>query len=448
MSEMGAAWAEYKSKQGIGSSSSRGSSTAGSTSSGTRKLNPWNEFCKQHKGEGLSSKELSQMYRDMRENRNSYDPQQKTEAVEDMREMLYAMLEEQAQRSRMKVDDDMYEDLATYYNLQQEQQSMAREKFNRTEERSLKKMTEDAIRDEMQDVEATEIPYADLDFKEEIGEGAFGTVHAAKWKDKPVAVKMLKADFNARRFTSFKDEVKTLAKLKDDGVTRLYGYTLNKDKCGLVMEYMPDGSLWNAVMGMNAPSEGPVYSLCRTSKGKKTVILQMLDALAYLHDKGVAHRDIKLHNVLVNGSLQKVSLCDFGLSSFRNNATSSATSVAGVLSGSFVGTVKYGAPEVLSGDIDDEDLSALKAADVYAMAMTITELLLEDEVWFGWSPQKITKQVVKNDARPTKELEECTKEKEGVRKAIEKAWSRDPKSRPSARELYKLMSTALETAGV
>lgn len=99
------------------------------------------------------------------------------------------------------------------------------------------------------------------------------------------------------------------------------------------------------------------------SQEKINLILQMLQALAYLHRRGILHRDLKPDNVLVTQSTDgqyQAKLLDFGLASNLDLASSSP---------SIVGTLAYLAPEILQQE------PATQVADLYAVGMMSYELL-------------------------------------------------------------------------
>ena len=93
------------------------------------------------------------------------------------------------------------------------------------------------------------------------------------------------------------------------------------------------------------------------------LLLQMLQALMYLHRRGVIHRDIKPSNVMVD--TDHVKLLDFGISE------SQAKTVANITGGSqgVTGTVPYLAPELLHGH------PASEASDLYAAGIMAYELI-------------------------------------------------------------------------
>jgi WD40 repeat protein/serine/threonine protein kinase len=88
--------------------------------------------------------------------------------------------------------------------------------------------------------------------------------------------------------------------------------------------------------------------------------LQVAEALAYAHGRGIVHRDIKPSNLLLD-SVGLVWVSDFGLAKTQEQALTET--------GDVVGTLRYMAPERFGGECDAR-------ADVYALGLTLYELLL------------------------------------------------------------------------
>jgi serine/threonine protein kinase len=105
--------------------------------------------------------------------------------------------------------------------------------------------------------------------------------------------------------------------------------------------------LENAETILEATQEQPLVAQVQ-------LLVQLLQALAYLHRRGVLHRDLKPGNVLVVYS--QVKLLDFGLATMHDAAADKS------------GTLAYMAPEILSGE------QANEATDLYGVGMIAYEL--------------------------------------------------------------------------
>ncbi|KAL2154040.1 hypothetical protein VTH82DRAFT_2716 [Thermothelomyces myriococcoides] len=171
----------------------------------------------------------------------------------------------------------------------------------------------------------------------EIGRGAFATVYkvTTKFSGEPYAAKELdKRKFmkNGVLDQKVENEMKIMRKIKHPNIVEFIEHLDWDDRLLIIiMEFVGGGDL-----GRQIADNGPL-----SESATKTMARQLLDALGYLHEMNITHRDVKPDNILV-ASLDPfvVKLTDFGLSKMVDNEQTFLRT--------FCGTLLYCAPEVYS----------------------------------------------------------------------------------------------------
>jgi serine/threonine protein kinase len=119
----------------------------------------------------------------------------------------------------------------------------------------------------------------------------------------------------------------------------------------------------------------------------KDSMLQICEALSYIHAHGLIHRDLKPSNVMVDED-RLVRLMDFGLAKFI------ADDAAVTADGRLVGTFRYMAPEQILG----EKLDA--RADLYSLGVILYELLTGRAPFDAKTPYELWQKVLETEATP------------------------------------------------
>ncbi|XP_047937646.1 rust resistance kinase Lr10-like [Salvia hispanica] len=208
--------------------------------------------------------------------------------------------------------------------------------------------------------------YSDLkkmtrNFREKLGEGGFGSVYKGKLQSGHyVAVKLLgKATINGQNFIN---EIGTIGRIHHVNVVQLVGYCADRSKRGLILDFMPNGSLDKYIFNQEKAS-----SLDWGIKFK--IAIGVARGIKYLHsgcDIKILHFDIKPHNILLDDQFVP-KITDFGLAKLHSVDKDTVTMTATAARG----TIGYVAPELINRCIG---LVSHKA-DVYSFGMLLMEMV-------------------------------------------------------------------------
>ncbi len=204
----------------------------------------------------------------------------------------------------------------------------------------------------------------------EIGRGGMGIVYLARevHLDRPVAIKLLPPERAADPALRerFLREARVAAKLSHPNIIPIHAV---EDASGFVFFVMAfiDGE----TLAERVRTRGPVPS----TEGAR-ILREAAWALAYAHDQGIVHRDVKPDNILLERATGRVLVADFGIAAAFGDASSASGTVAG--------TPEFMSPEQVLGRTLDarSDLYGLGATAFFAFSGrcpfeggTMTEIL-------------------------------------------------------------------------
>ena len=170
-----------------------------------------------------------------------------------------------------------------------------------------------------------------------IGTGSFSKVYLVKHKicNKQYALKKINKKLYYNKYKSLetiKQKIEIQSKIYHKNICRLVGVYENLRNYYLFLEYMDNGNLQKAIDGKKIKNEKQVYDY----------LIQIIDAINFLHENNIIYLDIKPKNILIN-SYNEIKIC--GFSCFYPNKPNYTYD-----------TNIYAAPEILKGSSYDNSV--------------------------------------------------------------------------------------------
>jgi serine/threonine protein kinase len=171
-----------------------------------------------------------------------------------------------------------------------------------------------------------------------LGEGTYAITYQASFDDQPLAVKIInktkyskKPQYHKLLLIRLTNEIRILERIKHPNIIKLLYYAVNDHYVALFTELIPGGNLQQLCVKQLLP-RAQVYHIWT----------QLINAISYLHDHYIVHRDIKLENILLDQD--RIVLIDFGFACYQPKYQGQ---VLQKLS-EFLGTFEYSAPEIIN----------------------------------------------------------------------------------------------------
>lgn len=260
---------------------------------------------------------------------------------------------------------------------------------------------------------------------DEVGQGAMGTVYRARDPliERTVAIKTVSISLlqqeGADAESRFLREAQSAGRLSHPNIVTIYDVGEADGLAYIAMEYLPGATLRDIM------NKGPMpLDLVLDTA------TQMAEALAFAHEHGVIHRDIKPTNVVVTGQRGRVKLTDFGIAHLLNSDHTQT--------GQMLGSPRYMSPEQAMGrEIDGH-------SDIFSLGAVLYEMLTGQYAFDGDSLPTIVYRVINEPPIPVVSL----------RPRIPVEWTnllvrmldKNPQARPDARALVSALRTLTPAA--
>ncbi|MCL2013727.1 MAG: Stk1 family PASTA domain-containing Ser/Thr kinase [Oscillospiraceae bacterium] len=245
------------------------------------------------------------------------------------------------------------------------------------------------------------------EIKELIGIGGMSNVYKAYniVEDRDVAIKIMKEEFlnNVDFLKRFRNESKAIAALSHPNIVKIFDVNFGDRIQYIVMEYID---------GITMKEYIEQIKILRW-KDAVHFIVQILRALQHAHDKGIVHRDIKPHNIMLlqDGTIK---VMDFGIARFAREEGRISEEKA-------IGSVHYISPEQATGSRTDEK------SDVYSVGIMLYEMLTGKLPFEGTTPENVAMQHMQATPMTPREHNETIPE--GLEEIVVRAMQKNPGSR-------------------
>ena len=269
---------------------------------------------------------------------------------------------------------------------------------------------------------------AHYELDSEIGRGGMGVVYRARDKrlKRHIAIKVLPPElaFQSAIKTRFLREAETAAQLSHPNIVPIYSVDELEGLVFFVMAYVSGDNLAKRLHDVGVLPTEEVRRITR----------EVADALAYAHERGVVHRDIKPDNILLDASTGRTMVTDFGIARAASEGDAGRLTATGMA----IGTPAYMSPEQAAGDREIDGRS-----DLYSLGVVAYQMLVGEPPFIANStPAMLVKHI---SERPTPVQQRRSDVPKDLSRAVMMLLEKDPAMRfPSATALV----TALDSGHV
>lgn len=239
-----------------------------------------------------------------------------------------------------------------------------------------------------------------------IGKGSYGIVyegHCTK-RNQNFACKIVSREnlLKGGNLSSFEREVRAHEQIHHPNIIEIHEVLYHPDVIVLVMDLCKSGDLLHFIISRQYPQ------ICLV----RQMFFQIVEALDYLHQRGISHRDLKPENILLDDSYD-VKLADFGCAQLGIGNRSDEC-----------GTLFYAAPEILTSTPCDS-----RKSDIWSLGIVLFAMASKQLPWPSEDDDEIRKFIINGRLLfPPNFPEE-------VRHVVLQCTKYDPDERPSAQQI-------------
>jgi predicted Ser/Thr protein kinase len=254
-------------------------------------------------------------------------------------------------------------------------------------------------------------PFSDIQFGDQLGQGANGQVFKGRWKNTEVALKVSMTQANS----SVISELSLMINLRSHpNIVQLLGFSVHPetDSVILILEFCNGGSLDNALFNENSTTVIPLEK-------KISWIKEIASGINHLHSNNIVHRDIAARNILLHNDEAKVT--DFGMSRLIDEQQQRGTTK------SELGPIRWMAPEALK----EKQYSA--KSDAWSFGILMFEVIAQQEPHLNEDPITVGRSI-RDEGKTPSVPSSCPP---ALATLIQNCWKMNPDHRPSFAQILE-----------
>ncbi|THD23611.1 Serine/threonine-protein kinase OSR1 [Fasciola hepatica] len=274
-----------------------------------------------------------------------------------------------------------------------------------------------------------------FEFGKSIGQGATSVVFEALCpaNSRRCAIKIINLEkcSTSASLEEINREIKSMKNMKNENIVAYYASFVDATELCIVMDLCQRGSLLDVIK--YTQSKRDVSYGVFDENTIATILRDVLRGLAYIHENGLVHRDLKCGNLLVkdDGIIQ---IADFGVAGFLATQPLTATGSVDLRRFTFVGTPCWMAPEVMQ-----QARGYNQKADIWSLGITTIEMATGQAPYAKYAPMKVLMLTLQNDPPDIDTVATVSNQYinygQKFRKFTRACLLKDPGQRLSAREL-------------
>ena len=238
--------------------------------------------------------------------------------------------------------------------------------------------------------------------KKFIANGSYGSVYLTYYKNdskKVYATKIIsrKNEDSPNFWKHFNNEMNILKEVNHINIIRLVAIKCDKKNYYIITDYYNGGTLANCLKKYME-----IYGSPFSEEIVQYLMRQIVEAIKYLHEKGIIHRDIKLDNILVNFENEddmenlnmlkcQIKLIDFGFATYLNDSNlaysilGSPTNMDPIILNKYNLLLKY--------NINDKSIGYNEKVDIYSLGTVCYEMITGQKIFSGKNREEVVKKV-------------------------------------------------------